>query len=945
MNLVERSQSMKIKKLDIYGYGKWVDQQFDIHDNLQLFYGQNEAGKSTLQSFIRSMLFGFPTKRKKINQQNRYEPKNHETYGGRILLTDTKFGDVWLERTSKTLSLTTTDGEVLPTRVLSELLGGLDETLFDNFYAFNLQNLQELSHIDATQLNEYFLSIGTLGSDQFLKIAKQFEKESDALFRPSGQKRPLNLLLQDYDQLAKSVESTRQNLMRYSKLVSQRDNEELAIETLNQEIAQLEQKSRELDKLISRYDTYIKDKAAVRELEELVYTPIPDKAVEKLNSGLIDKREVEIQLAQLEERIRNLSEELLLLTKLNWAVNHEDDRRQWLIETQKAKEVQMNIESLSGRIQEQENMMDNLARQGQFFPEKVSQDAQYIARVEDGLVIRSQRADLTKQQDDYKAERKVYLEQRKQQQNYSATVRQQIAKLEAQRMNEEVQLMQSTKLNHYFLGALFAIIGLVIMGYVLVSEHTLNSPFLWMGAVIGLIGIGSLVYIFSENRKQYRAFHNSPIVTKIQELKEKEVEYHEQSKMLGTQINQLEEAIQDIELSLDDNTQQTSRWLADIGFYPTADPEIILKANPVLHYFAAKDLKEQLSGNLTDLIGKIDDWKKLVSPIFERFPFAEESIRQQIRHVEDIEVSLARTQERGRAINQKIVNSKETIQQLSEKLSQYNDQINALLQSTNSQDETEFFKRVEANAKIDELTQKHELYQEQISGFEASLADIESKQSLLESMQRLDLQIETMREKLVPHHHSRANLAVEIQFLEQDGTYSEKLQLLADKKAEVKEAIKEWGQKRLAMSLIIQTLQHGLDNPVPEMTKMANALFSLLNDGRYTQIHLSETGVKVKHFSDIYFEPHELSQGTLEQLYVALRLSFIENVKTMVKMPIFIDDAFVNFDEHRKLSMYKVLEQVGQNIQVLFFTFDSHAKEVFSNHDAIDLDHFIEEEM
>ena len=174
---------MKIKTLEIYGYGKWVNQKFELGDQLQLFYGKNEAGKSTLQSFIRSMLFGFPSRRRRVNQQNRYEPKQHETYGGRMLLTETDFGDIWVERTSKTLRVTRTDGEELPAKTLDEVLGGLDEKLFDNFYAFSLQNLQELANIGADQLNDYFMSIGTVGSDQFLKIAKQYQTSTGQMAR------------------------------------------------------------------------------------------------------------------------------------------------------------------------------------------------------------------------------------------------------------------------------------------------------------------------------------------------------------------------------------------------------------------------------------------------------------------------------------------------------------------------------------------------------------------------------------------------------------------------------------------------------------------------------------------------------------------------------------------------------------------------------------------
>ena len=71
----------------------------------------------------------------------------------------------------------------------------------------------------------------------------------------------------------------------------------------------------------------------------------------------------EIQIVQLEERIRNLKGELGSLTKLNWARNHAEDRQKWLVETAKAKETQTVIEQLTARIQEQGELMTQLATQ------------------------------------------------------------------------------------------------------------------------------------------------------------------------------------------------------------------------------------------------------------------------------------------------------------------------------------------------------------------------------------------------------------------------------------------------------------------------------------------------------------------------------------------------------------------------------------------------------
>ena len=53
------TNAMKINKIEIYGFGKWNNVIFDLKQDLQVFYGLNEAGKSTLRQFIYSILFGF----------------------------------------------------------------------------------------------------------------------------------------------------------------------------------------------------------------------------------------------------------------------------------------------------------------------------------------------------------------------------------------------------------------------------------------------------------------------------------------------------------------------------------------------------------------------------------------------------------------------------------------------------------------------------------------------------------------------------------------------------------------------------------------------------------------------------------------------------------------------------------------------------------------------
>ena len=327
-----------------------------------------------------------------------------------------------------------------------------------------------------------------------------------------------------------------------------------------------------------------------------------------------------------------------------------------------------------------------------------------------------------------------------------------------------------------------------------------------------------------------------------------------------------------------------------------------------------------------------------MQPLFERFPLVDDTVRQQIRHVEDVEVSLVRTMERGQVIDDRLDEAAQQMKAQEDAIAERQAMIGQVFKDTHAQDELDFFQKVETNQLIEELTAKRALYAEQMEGYEEALTQVQNKQSLLENFHRLEHQLETLKERLVPHHRERADLEVEIHHLEQDGTYQEKVQALANKETQVRDMVALWGRKRIAMELIYATLRHGLDNPLPEMNRLADELFETLSYGRYTQIKLQKDGIKVRQFSDIYFEPHELSQGTLEQLYVALRIAFIENVRTMVKMPILIDDAFVNFDEYRKASMYQVLGQISERIQVLFFTFDQQAVHFFDGAKAVNLD-------
>ena len=78
---------MRIESIHIDGFGVWNDKNFGPLDpGLNVFYGPNETGKSTLMAFIRSMFFGF----EKRGTARRYEPLNGGAHGGSMLRAPTR---------------------------------------------------------------------------------------------------------------------------------------------------------------------------------------------------------------------------------------------------------------------------------------------------------------------------------------------------------------------------------------------------------------------------------------------------------------------------------------------------------------------------------------------------------------------------------------------------------------------------------------------------------------------------------------------------------------------------------------------------------------------------------------------------------------------------------------------------------------------------------------
>ncbi len=112
----------------------------------------------------------------------------------------------------------------------------------------------------------------------------------------------------------------------------------------------------------------------------------------------------------------------------------------------------------------------------------------------------------------------------------------------------------------------------------------------------------------------------------------------------------------------------------------------------------------------------------------------------------------------------------------------------------------------------------------------------------------------------------------------------------------------------------------------PRLSQRAGDYFSRLTQGQYTQVSLTRDLEVAVREGDSLAECSlsYLSQGTADQLYLALRLALADLLLPQPDAcPLILDDAFLTFDDQRLTLALEVMEELAQTRQILLFTCQS----------------------
>jgi len=154
---------------------------------------------------------------------------------------------------------------------------------------------------------------------------------------------------------------------------------------------------------------------------------------------------------------------------------------------------------------------------------------------------------------------------------------------------------------------------------------------------------------------------------------------------------------------------------------------------------------------------------------------------------------------------------------------------------------------------------------------------------------------------------------------------------------QLREAVRELRVLAMAEGLIRETLARYERERQPEVLKTASRLFAGATSGHYERLFRplnQDGGLQIQDRNGVIIRPSELSRGTMEQLYLSVRLGLADSFSTQSRsLPLVMDDVMVNFDPERARAIGAALCSFAGSHQILVFTCHPATAQLFRDLD------------
>ena len=191
----------------------------------------------------------------------------------------------------------------------------------------------------------------------------------------------------------------------------------------------------------------------------------------------------------------------------------------------------------------------------------------------------------------------------------------------------------------------------------------------------------------------------------------------------------------------------------------------------------------------------------------------------------------------------------------------------------------------------------------------------------IKTLEQIQFKIQLLQEKI-------SNTKVDLHRFELDKS---NIEPQLDKLANIEEEIELQKEKKqqleklnmsfeLAKTILTKCYENMKETVTPKFTQNLSQNIADITNNKYKNVNFNEqSGLVVETEKGDYVSASHLSVGTIEQLYLSLRLSMIKDLSSET-LPIILDEAFAYFDDERLTNFLETISKKYKKNQILIFT-------------------------
>ncbi|WP_295745493.1 AAA family ATPase [uncultured Limosilactobacillus sp.] len=823
---------MKILQIKIDGFGRWINADIQLDSSLQVFFGPNEAGKSTLVEFIKGVLFGFKNAQGK-NKYKQYVPKATAAYGG-SLLVEQDGQRYWVHRSGRRqggqVTISHEDGS-RTTMTIEKLCGPLNRQLVEDIFVFGQGELSRIDDLSDEELRQDLQRVGAVGSAHWQAVKADLQKQSRDLYKARGRKPELNQALTKVKDLQQRLTTAQEKTTDYRQLVHQQA-------TIRHQAGQVDQ---QLTAARHQLEQLKRQQQLWPVFEEWQGIQNRHGALEQLSaSDLTRVQQLQASLPEIERQVKSV-EEAAAATKQQVADLSSDGLNLYRQKWQGANDPTAKLRSLQ---------LEQLAHEQQRPAADKAQ--QTLTDVQKRLGKDDLPAPLT-------------VDQRSQL----------VALLQPASRQDKPSQRWSAAISVALSGGAALLLGLVMKSALLDI----------IGIIVLLIGV---VLAYQQQQK----------VSDWQRQTERESQQRHQALADFGQQHGLAAFDQD-------------QWLS-----MQADLEKAAAAQQTLHEF--DQAGDQLGA-------AYQQWQAAFTNINADNVTA--FWNQTLNYLRTCQQQAQRQDE----LNRRQDEQQRLLSERRQQLAKQRADLTAFYQRVGAHNQAEFQQYLEQRtAAQNEAATKSAAEVQLTPAMREQLSQYAGKDDLVAQVGASTQEVNSLLDHQQQLTRQAEEIKVQLKSLVEDWSVTRLEQELANAEQAARSLAKKWLTEMLTSQWIDSSLALASADRYPQIIQRATKYFAILTNDRYQTIQFDNDQLVVAGPAGRQFAVGELSTGTAEQLYVALRLGFVSVMNDTVQFPLVIDDGFVNFDNDRKVRVLDLLKQAAKSGQVIYLTADDR---ILATHD------------